>query len=162
MVPYVGGGVRRILVPLLVAGCVVVALLGALVVGLLGWMTADASRAGDPEPRGVDTLDAAAVERLSGLRLPAGATDLHTEYAEGIDYSLTACFRIPRAALPALTAQLPPLAPADPPAAGAGCPAPAPVLTGTPQHRDGPVFRTVVVSDPGDGRVTLYLSAFTT
>ncbi len=39
---------------------------------------------------------------------------------------------------------------------------PEPALTGTEQHRDGAIFRTVVVSDPGDGRVTVYLTAFTT
>lgn len=153
---------RRVLLPLLVAACAAVALLGVLAVGLVGWVTADAVRTPDPDPPGVDTLDRATVERLSGLRLPAAATDLHTRYAEGIDYSLTACFRLPRAALPAFTKALPPLAPADRPDPAPGCATPEPALTGTPQHRDGAIFRTVVLSDPGDGRVTVYLTAFTT
>ena len=153
---------RRVLVPVLVVACAAVALLGVLAVGLVGWVTAEAVRTPDPDPPGVDTLDRASVERLAGIRLPAQATDLHTRYQEGIDYSLTACFRIPRAALPALTADLPALGPADPPTPAPGCATPEPALTGTGQHRDGAIFRTVVVSDPGDGRVTVYVTTFTT
>lgn len=156
---------RRVLVPVLVVACAAVALLGLLAVGLVGWVVADAARTPDPDPPGVDTLDRAAVERLARITLPAGATDLHTRYDEGIDYSLTACFRLRRAALPAFTADLPPLGPVDPvdpPDPAPGCPAPEPVLTGTPRHLDGPVYRTVVVSDPGDGTVTVHLTAFTT
>lgn len=153
---------RRFLVPLLVLACAAVALLGVLAVGMVGWVTADAVRTPDPDPPGVDTLDRVTVERLSRTRLPAEATDLHTRYQEGIDYSLAACFRIPRAALPAFTADMPAFGPVDPPDPAPGCATPEPVLTGTPQHLDGPVYRTVVVSDPGDGRVTVYLSAFTT
>jgi hypothetical protein len=36
------------------------------------------------------------------------------------------------------------------------------VLTGVEQDLSGPVYRSVVVSDPGDGRVTVFLRAFTT
>jgi hypothetical protein len=154
--------VRRVLVPVLVAACAAVALLGVLTVGMIGWLTADAVRTPDPDPPGVDTLDRATVERLARTTLPAGATDLHTKYSEGIDYFLAACFRIPRSAVPAFTRELPKLEPADPPEPAPGCATPEPVLTGTPQHLTGPVFRTVVLSDPGDGRVTVYLTAFTT
>ena len=80
----------------------------------------------------------------------------------GIDHLLTACFTLPRAALPAFTADLPAFGPGGEPAALDGCPAPIAVLTGTPQHLTGPVHRTVVAGDPGDGRVTVHLSAFTT
>ena len=153
---------RRILVPVLVTACAVIALFGALGVGLLAWAAVDDARTPDPEPRGIDTLDVPAVERLAHITLPADATGLHTSYEVGIDYLVTACFTLPRAALPAFTADLPPFSPGGEPDALDGCPAPVAVLTGTPQHRAGPVYRTVVVSDPGDGRVTVYLSAFTT
>ncbi len=156
---------RRVLVPVLMTACAAAALLGVLAVAMIGWVTADAVRMPDPDPPGVDTLDRGTVERLARITLPAEATDLHTRYAEGIDYILTACFQVPRSALPAFTAGLPALTPADPPDPPdppPGCATPEPALTGTPQHLAGPVYRTIVVSDPGDGRVTVYLTAFTT
>jgi hypothetical protein len=154
--------VRRILVPALITACAVIALLGVLLVGWIGWDVADAARDGELDRSASDILTPDEVERLAGITLPATATGLHTTYTQGLDYLVVACFTLPKADLPAFTADLPAFAPGgetDPPE---GCPAPAPVLTTTPQHQDGPVFRTVVVSAPGTGPVTVYVSAFTT
>lgn len=153
---------RRVLIAVLVTTAAVLVLVGGLAVGTFRWW-GDGSGRADPEPRGLDTLDLAAVGRLSGLTVPAGATDLHTEYDEGIDYRVAACFTLDAAARPDFVAQLPalePVAAVDGPAEN--CAAPTGTLLATEQHRDGPVFRTVTLADPGTGSVTVYVTAFTT
>lgn len=158
--------VRRLVLGIVAA----VAVAAALVIGLvmLGttWLVVDGGRTPDPDPPGADTLDRADVERLARVRLPADTADLHTSYAEGIDYSLSACFSTTRQALPGFLAagRLPPLTPYPKPPGTppAGCPAPGPELTGVEQDLEGPVYRSVLVGDAGQGRVTVYLRAFTT
>jgi hypothetical protein len=105
------------------------------------------------------------VERLAKIQLPGGASDLHTGYAEGIDYALTLCFRTTRAALPAfLTASGLPtprpgvgIALSLPP----GCPPPAD-LSGTDEDTSTGVYRRLMVGELGNGEVRVYVRAFTT
>lgn len=160
---------RRLVLGVIFAASAVIVLVTGLMLAGLTWLTVDSARTEDPDPPGVDTLDRADVDRLARVRLPADTANLHTSYAEGIDYSLAACFTTTRAALPGFLAAADLPAPAglapltEPPGTPpAGCPAPAPALTGVEQDRSGPVYRSVVVSDPGTGRVTVFLSAFTT
>lgn len=156
---------RRLLIVVAV-GCGL-AVHGSVLAGLAAFavMGVDSARTPDPDPPGLDTLDRAAVQRLAKIRLPAGATDLHTGYAEGIDYALTACFRTTRAALPAFLAAAG--LPTPRPGVGVsltlppGCPPPTD-LSGTEEDTSTGIYRRVMVGELGGGRVIVYLRVFTT
>lgn len=149
----------------LVVAAVVVAALWAGFYAVTYVFVDDTISRTDPDPPGIDTLDRASVERLARITLPADASDLHTKYAEGIDYSLQLCFRTSPGAVPGFlsASALPSPVGAAPSrwSPGPGCPAPIEVRS-SDQVQTGPVFRRVLVGTGPDGSAVVYLTAFTT